>query len=72
MKQETKERNHLRFSWSDHYASVASPTNLGGDCMKVINVDKNGNVIEDLSKINIPRELQIKVIKIMRNGNEVN
>ena len=47
-------------------------TLTGGDCMKVINVDKNGNVIEDLSKMKIPRELQIKVIKIMRNGNEVN
>ena len=72
MKQETKERNHLRFSWSDHYASVASPTNLGGDSVKVINIDKNGSVIEDMSKVKLPKELQIKIIKIMRNGNKVN
>lgn len=37
--------------------------------MKVRNVDKNGNVIEDMSKVKLPKELQIKIIKIMRNGN---
>ena len=36
--------------------------------MKVINVDKNGNVIEDMSKVKLPKELQIKIIKIMRGG----
>ena len=36
--------------------------------MKVINIDKNGNVIEDMSKVKIPKELQIKIIKIMRGG----
>ena len=40
--------------------------------MKVRNVDKNGNVIEDMSKVKLPKELQIKIIKIMRNGNKVN
>ena len=40
--------------------------------MKVRNVDKNGNVIEDMSKVKLPKELQIKIIKIMRIGNKVN
>ena len=35
--------------------------------MKVRNVDKNGNVIEDMSKVKLPKELQIKIIKVMRN-----
>lgn len=37
--------------------------------MKVRNVDKNGNVIEDMSKVKLPKELQIKIIKIMRTEN---
>lgn len=35
--------------------------------MKVITVDKNGKEI-DLSKVKIPRELQLEVIKVLRGG----
>ena len=71
-----KKLHHHRFSRrtsrTNLYVDVTSPTNTGGDPMKVINVDKNGNIIEDLSKVKIPKELQIKVIKIMRGGQNGN
>ncbi|UPW82752.1 hypothetical protein [Lysinibacillus sp. Ag94] len=32
---------------------------------KIINRDKNGNVIEDLSKVKLPQELEISIFKIL-------
>ena len=32
--------------------------------MKVINIDKDGNVIEDLSKVVLPEEMQKQLIRI--------
>jgi len=32
---------------------------------KIINRDKNGNIIEDLSKVKLPKELEINIFKIL-------
>lgn len=39
--------------------------------MKVINLDKNGNVIPDMSKVVLPDELQIKIINIILRSEKV-
>lgn len=32
---------------------------------KIINLDKNGNVIKDLSKVDIPYDLRVSIFEIM-------
>lgn len=36
--------------------------------MKIINIDKNGNVIPDLSKVVLPDHIQKKIIAILMRG----
>lgn len=33
--------------------------------MKIINRDKNGNIIKDLSKVQIPREIEEDILEIL-------
>lgn len=35
--------------------------------LNIINIDKNGNIIEDLSKIKVPREMQIRLLEKINN-----
>lgn len=39
--------------------------------MKVTNYDKNGNVIPDMSKVELPEDLQIKIINIILRSEKV-
>lgn len=36
--------------------------------MKIVNIDKNGNVISDLSKVVLPDHVQKKIIGILMKG----
>lgn len=36
--------------------------------MKIINIDKNGNVIPDLSKVVLPDYVQKKIVGILMKG----
>ncbi|MGE7365198.1 hypothetical protein ACQKKE_00965 [Desemzia incerta] len=36
--------------------------------MKIINIDKNGNVIPDLSKVVLPEHVQKKIVGILMKG----
>lgn len=38
---------------------------------KITNYDKNGNVIQDLSKVVIPRERQVRILKKINRNKEV-
>lgn len=38
--------------------------------MEVINVDKNGKVIEDMSKVILPEGMQIDILKVYRGYEE--
>ena len=37
---------------------------------EVVNLDKNGNVIPDLSKVEVPEDLQRKVIAVLLRGGQ--
>lgn len=38
--------------------------------MEIVNVDKNGNIIPDLSKVAVPEHLQRKVISVLLRGEQ--
>lgn len=33
--------------------------------MKIVNYDKNGNIIKDLSKVTLPEELSIEIYELL-------